>query len=200
MLPFLCVTHTDTKGETMKKETKRKRAALYSTELQRKVRDNERAWREKNAGIQREFGLQRDAAHNDPAEAMQRPAELTSMAAQQYVRADTTLTLDEWQELKSRERRERAENTVKQTELRSVRTAIGAALDIQAVDIATTLDHMSPAERGTFYANLNGKIQAEKLAAQVARRSALALVLENRRRENALRVRAYDEYERDHKA
>ena len=184
----------------MKKETKRKRAALYSTELQRKVRDNERAWREKNAGIQREFGLQRDAAHNDPAEAMQRPAELTSMAAQQYVRAETTLTLDAWQELKSRERRKRAENTVKQTELRSVRTAIGAALDIQAVDIATTLDHMSPTERGTFYANLNAQVQTARMVSNEAQRSALALALENRRRENALRVRAYDEYERDHKA
>ena len=184
----------------MKKETKRKRAALYSTELQSKVRDNERAWREKNAGIQREFGLQRDAAHNDPAEAMQHPAELTSMATQQYVRAETTLTLDAWQELKSRERRKRAENAVKQTELRSVRTAIGAALDIQAVDIATTLDHMSPAERGTFYANLNARVQTARMVSNESQRSALAIALENRRRENALRVRAYDEYERDHKA
>jgi hypothetical protein len=180
-------------------KTKRKRAALYSTELERIVRDNERAWREKNAKIQQEYGLQRDAAHNDPAEAMQRPMELTSMAQQQYVRAKTPLTLDEWQELKSRQRREREDNSKRSTEIHSVRIAIGAKLDAQTVEIAETLACMSPVERATFHANLNARVQNSRTELNASKGNALSLAIKRRQTESALVIRAHDKYEREHK-
>jgi hypothetical protein len=146
------------------KDNRRKPSSRVA-ELKRAVRDAERENNTRNREIQDSFKLNSPLAGFDCAEKMTAPKELDSILLQDYSRAETLLTMDQWQEQKSRERIARREAAEQRTENATWARTIGAACDRLTVSVMETLSTLSPAERGVYYANINAKLTTNLIRA-----------------------------------
>jgi len=176
----------------------RRKPSTRMAELKRAVRDAERENNTRNREIQDSFKLNSTLAGFDCAEKMTAPKELDSILLQDYSRAETLLTMDQWQEQKSRERIARREATEQRTESAVRARTIGAACDRLTVSVVETLSTLSPAERGAYYANINAKLAYSGITD--AGRDAMRIALEARRLAQAKARREIKDYENNQRA
>jgi len=144
-------------------------------ELKRAVRDAERANNKRNAEIINSFKLNSPNAGNDPAERMTAPKALDTIALQDFARSNansgaiTGLTLEAWQERKSRERIERREAAEKRTDKSSLQRTVGSACDSLTVRVAREFDALNAENRAQLRARIAEKLNANVQCSEAQR-------------------------------